>query len=248
MSSLIQSCLLVLLGSTAVRLVVLGEHVRFVKPSLGPFLLVVGVLLVVIGLLGELRPARPEVAVSEAAVHDEGEGHGHHLPRIALLLLLPVLTVYVVGPPALGAYAAARTPTRVPAENVGDAGQYPLPEAGPDGVRTATFLDYSSRAYYGSEPSYEGEQVRLTGFVTPREQGEGWYLTRMTLACCAADGSPIKVLVTGAEGPQPEPDTWLEVVGTGVGGLSDALREEGASGELEARSVRPVEAPANPYE
>lgn len=248
MSSLIQSCLLVLLGSTAVRLVVLGEHVRFVKPSLGPFLLVVGVALVVIGLLGELRPARPETAVIEGAVHEEGGDHGHHLPRIALLLLLPVLTVYVVGPPPLGAYAASRTPSRVPAEVASDAKPFPLPDAGPDGVRTASFLDYSARAYYASEPSYEGEQVRLTGFVTPREQGEGWYLTRMTLACCAADGSPIKVLITGAEGPAPAPDTWLEVVGTGVGELSDALREEGASGELRARSVTPVTAPENPYE
>jgi uncharacterized repeat protein (TIGR03943 family) len=244
-----QSCLLVLLGSTAVRLVVLGEHVRFVKPSLGPFLLVVGAALVVIGLLGELlgelRPARPKTAVVEGAVHAEGEDHGSHLPRIALLLLLPVLTVYVVGPPPLGAYAASRTPTRVP---VAEAAPVPLPEPGPDGVRTATHSDYTARAYYGSEPSYEGQQVRLTGFVTPRESGEGWYLTRMTLACCAADGSPIKVLITGADGPEPAPDTWLEVVGTGVGSLGDELREEGVSGELRATSTTPVTPPENPYE
>lgn len=247
MSSLIQSCLLVLLGSTAVRLVVLGEHVRFVKPSLGPFLLVVGVLLVAIGLLGELRPSRPETAVTEDAVHAEGEGHGNHMPRVALLLLLPVLTVYVVGPPPLGAYAAARTPSRVPAE-ISEAKPLPLPEKGADGVRTATFQDYSGRAYYGTEPSYDGEQVRLIGFVTPRETGDGWYLTRMTLACCAADGSPIKVLITGADGPEPAPDTWLEVVGTGVGGLSDELKDEGVSGELRAETVRPATAPENPYE
>jgi hypothetical protein len=33
-----------------------------------------------------------------------------------------------------------------------------------------------------------------------------------------------------------------------VGELSDALREEGASGELRASGVTPVTAPANPYE
>jgi hypothetical protein len=168
-SSLIQSCLLVLLGSTAVRLVVLGEHVRFVKPSLGPFLLLVGVALVVIGLLGELRPAREQVAVAEGSVHEEGDSHGHHLPRIALLLLLPVLTVYVVGPPPLGAYAASRTPSRIPAEIASDA----EPSRCRRPARTACARRASSTTPRGPttapSPSYEGEQVRLTGFVTPRE-------------------------------------------------------------------------------
>ncbi|HEX6245842.1 MAG TPA: hypothetical protein VFZ61_33185, partial [Polyangiales bacterium] len=42
--------------------------------------------------------------------HDHGHGHdhGHHEPRVGWLLILPVLGLLLVAPPALGSYAAGQ--------------------------------------------------------------------------------------------------------------------------------------------
>ena len=46
--------------------------------------------------------------------HGRRHDHGGHGPRVAWLLLLPVLTIFLVAPPALGSYAALDDADSVP--------------------------------------------------------------------------------------------------------------------------------------
>jgi len=251
---LLQATIMFLLGLLAIRLFVTDEYLRFVKPSLGPWLLVVGVaLLGLVALVELVRPGSsgpvPDSGDGETAGHghglgDDGHGHDHgHGPRVGLLLFLPVLTVFVVSPPALGAYSAERTPSRPPTKQEAGA---PLPEKGSNGYRRTTLGEYAARTYYDTTPSYADEPVRLVGFVLPRKEG-GWYLARISIACCAADGSPTKVFVRAPADMTPPAETWVAVEGRGIGTLSPEL-EGRAFAEVQAERVIPVEAPTATYE
>lgn len=266
---------LALLGTMAIRIVITGEYLRFVKSSLAPWLLIVGVALIVLSLAGDK-------AGSTAGESMSSHGHSHAMPRVGWLLLLPVAIVYTLSPPALGSYTAGRTPAREPARleasgatatapasspsthNAADPSfvdspevraaeaaslgidVVPLPDAGDDGYRETTLSEYTSRIYWQTKPTYEGEKVRLTGFVTPRRAG-GWFLTRVQIACCAADGFPVKVFVRD-QGKAPAADTWVEVEGVGVGTVGEEVFAEGAHGEIEPVRITPVPEPASPYE
>lgn len=248
MNRLLQAMVLLLVGLTSVRLFVTDEYLRFVKPSLGPWLLLTGVAIIAIAVAadgyGRDKGQVPDGGDGETP-HVDGDGHDHapgHGPRVGWLLFLPILTVFVVGPPALGAFSAERTAAREPGQQRANA---PLPDKDSEGYRRTTLEEYASRTYYDTTPSYDGEPVRMVGFVVPRKEG-GWYLTRISIGCCAADGSPIKVFVRSA-GQTPPRDGWVQVDGRGLDELSEEL-EGDALAEVVAERVTPVPAPPAPYE
>lgn len=168
----------------------------------------------------------------------EPGGHDHaHGPRIAVLLLLPVLAILFVAPPALGSYSASRESNNVaaPVNSV----LVPLPAGD---VVDLTIADYCTRAIWDEGRSLEGRTVRLSGFVTPGADG-GWYLARLSLACCAADAQVAKVEVTQASAP--ETDTWVEVTGTWAAG--GGVGDESAVPLIVADTVVSIQQPSNPY-
>jgi uncharacterized repeat protein (TIGR03943 family) len=255
-----QNVLLVLVGGTVVRISLDDTFLRYVKEWMRPGLLASGAVLVAIGLvsLWRERPratstakhAVPASAQSGPAPHGQGhdgrgpDGHGHkhaeHAPWVAWLLLLPVLAILLVAPPALGSYAASRSTAAVtePAQ-----GQYePLPAGDPV---TTTVTDYAVRAIWEDGLALQGRRVRLVGFVTPRPGG-GFHLTRIVLVCCAADGRPVSVAVP--DPPRAFPvDTWVAVTGT-YGGLEPGGSAAEQVPVLRADTVTPVPEPADPYE
>ena len=252
MNRLLQAMVLLLVGLTSVRLVLTDEYLRFVKPGLGPWLLLTGFAIIAIAVAadgyarvdGRDKGEVPDGGDGETP-HLDGEGHAHapgHGPAVGFLLFLPILTVFVVGPPALGAFSAERTAAREPAPPSASA---PLPEKDSEGFRRTTLEEYAARTYYDSDPSYDGEPVRMVGFVVPRKEG-GWYLTRISIGCCAADGSPIKVFVRGG-GQTPPRDGWVQLDGRGLDELSEEL-EADALAEVVAERVAAVPAPPAPYE
>lgn len=197
-----QSMVLILLGG-AVLQISLGEaYLRYVKESLQPFLIVSGVLLVALGLVSV-------IADNTGVRRRTDPGHGG--PVVAWLLLLPVLTIFLVAPPALGSYSASRQSAEVLEPAQAGFPRLPDPDPGVDWVRLS-MSDFAARAVWDDGESLAGRQVRLEGFVTPREGG-GFYLTRMAVACCAADARPVRVIVDTASVP-PAADTWLAVTGT----------------------------------
>ena len=240
-----QDNLLLLIGALMLHVGLTDLHLRYVKPSMQPLIVLTGAGLLAIGLVGVVRTVRRSGAPAEPPADGAGldeHGHAHHAgPRAAWLLVLPLLVMATVTPPTLGSYAAARSSTSIETPEYAPP---PLP-APVDGAVDLSLTDYYTRVLYDPE-QLRGIPVRLSGFVTAVD-GE-WYVTRIALSCCAADGRPIKVLADGpASRPVPAADTWVEVVGTYTTPRVPA-GEEDAAIALEVRELREAPRPQNPYE
>ncbi|MDX2932351.1 TIGR03943 family putative permease subunit [Streptomyces ipomoeae] len=253
---------LLLLSAAAILRISLfsGLYLRYVQPGLRPFLIASGVLLAVLGVAAGVRVLRADDHEDDGegdGGHDhegdhEGDGghdhdHGPAGPRVAWLLAVPALALLLFPPPALGSYSAEQQAAEYAARGVGTFD--PLPKGDPVEL---TLGEFSSRAIYDSRRSLKGRTVRMTGFVTQEKQdkqdkGEDgtWYLTRLLVSCCAADASPYKVEIRGADVPPAE--AWVTVTGTWhpEGKLGS---EEAWPPVLDAESVKRVAEPENPYE
>ncbi|MGI5376845.1 TIGR03943 family putative permease subunit [Streptomyces sp. CA-251387] len=243
--------LLLLTGAAILRISLFSElYLRYVQQALRPYLVVSGVVLAVLGVvaavvrLGHEHDDRTSDSDSDSDSDTHGDGHSRshshsHSPRIAWLLTLPALALLLFPPPALGSYSAEREAAQRAAQGIGT---FPALPAG-DTVEL-TLGEFSSRAIYDSGRSLAGRTVRLTGFVTRDDDGT-WYVTRLLVACCAADATTSKVEIRGADAPPA--DTWVTVTGTWH--PKGALGTDGAwPPVLDATSVRRVTQPANPYE
>lgn len=247
---------MILFGGAVLRVSLTELYLRYVKEELRPFLIGASLLLIVTGVMTlwyELRPAAgnereaaspvsPESGRSPrtAAVHGHDD-HGHHGPRVAWLLLLPVLGLLLVAPPALGSYAAAQAGTALTADQKYE---YPPLPAG-DPVQTSV-LDYAARALFDKGRSLDDRRVQLTGFVASGPGGAP-ILARMIMSCCAGDGRPVKVGMTGDAPSGLAADTWIEVTGR----YTDRLGRDPVNGVeipyIQVESWRQVQQPTNPY-
>ncbi len=87
---------------------------------------------------------------------------------------------------------------------------------------------------------FEGDPVRISGFVLPIE-GEPPQLARLLVRCCLADATPVGLSVRWpSEGPRPQTDQWLAIQG----------RMAVTEGRLEVvpSSIQPIPRPARPLE
>nr|WP_230416042.1 TIGR03943 family protein [Micromonospora tarapacensis] len=247
---------MLLLGGAVIRASVTDLYLRYVKDGLRPFLIAAGLLLVAAAIMTlwyELRPAAPRVLVptggsdaptggSAAPADHDDHGHAHHEPRVGWLLILPVLGLLLVAPPALGSYAAGQAGTALSSQQQSD--YPPLPEGDPVQV---SVLDYASRALFDRGASIGDRRVLLTGFIASGAGGEP-ILARMVLSCCAADGRPIKLGLTGDVPAGLPNDSWVEVTGR----YSDRLGRDPVNDAeipyLEVESWRQVPVPRQQYD
>jgi uncharacterized repeat protein (TIGR03943 family) len=203
-----QAVVMLLFGGAILKAGFTDMYLRYVKEGLRPFLIGAGLLLVAAAAATLWHELRPSPAVDPEPADHDGHGHSHHEPRVGWLLILPVLGLLLVAPPALGSYAAGQAGTVLSAENADS--DYPaLPPGDPVDV---TVLDYASRAVFDEGRSLSGRTLRLTGFVTPGPDGTPM-LARIILSCCAADGRPIKVGLAGDTPATVPADTWVTVTG-----------------------------------
>ncbi|MFD6953697.1 TIGR03943 family protein [Nocardiopsis sp. TSRI0078] len=261
MNRIAQGLTLVLLGAAALTSTVATDlYLNWVKPSFGPFLIAAGVIMAGLGVLvivAELRGQREDAATGGGAGeeasgahggHADGHGHDHsRAPGVAWLLLLPVLAVFVVAPPALGSYTVESTagssgpPPEQPRSGRFDDG---LDEAAPDEVVAMDIRQFVMRAWVDEEREMSGREIELTGFAVPASEGGGWYLARLQMSCCAADAIVNKVRILGE--PAPETDTWWTVRGTWV--EPEGEISEVGEHEFEALEMEEVTNPPDPYE
>ncbi|MDQ4093017.1 MAG: TIGR03943 family protein [Actinomycetota bacterium] len=232
-----QNVLLVLLGGALLKIAWNGSYLHYVKPSLLPFLISTGVVILALGLIAIVRDARAVAGHGDAG-HDD---HPDHAGRSPWLLLLPVLTIFLVAPPALGADAVSRSVSVAPQRS---AVNFPPLPAGP--APALRMSDFVTRAVWDEAGSLNGRQVRLLGFVVQGDHGMT-YLSRLVMACCAADATPMKVRLDGRSGLAALPqDGWFEVRGQLVPG--SARSGSGFAPTFTVSDLRPVPAPAEPYE
>ncbi|WP_307164578.1 TIGR03943 family putative permease subunit [Streptomyces rishiriensis] len=260
-----QAAVLFLLGAALLHAGTTDLYLRYVKSGLRPLLLASGAILIVTALATawyehrrtrtrtrtrtkgrQERQYRHETDVethvrSERADPDHARpDHAHPEPWVSWLLILPLLALILVAPPALGSYSATRTGTALQEPLA-----YPsLPATDP---LPLSVVDYAGRAVYDHGRTLAGREVRLTGFVALDHEGTP-YLVRMALNCCAADAQPVKVGLTGDMPPVLQPDTWLTVTGTYTPRTTHDPVNDGPIPFIEVTTAKPTPAPRDPYD
>jgi uncharacterized repeat protein (TIGR03943 family) len=252
-----QGTLLLAVGGMALFLAGSDLTLSYVRAFVRPLLGASGLALVALGLAAvvapgtRLAPARwfsPGArgpATAGGPVDGEGEGHGGL--RVAWLLVLPLLVLILVGPPALGSYAAGR---RAPVAAGAGSGAMPPLERPVNGAVPMELSEFYYRAVFDDRHSLDGVRVRLLGFASPTH-GAGYRLDRFAMFCCAADAQVVEVAVKGDTGPR-RADQWLVIEGYLRASLAKGdgkdVDPDDAVPELIADSVTPVQPPRDRYE
>jgi uncharacterized repeat protein (TIGR03943 family) len=224
----------VFVGAAVVQLATSNTYLRYVKPGMRWMLVGAGAILIILAVVDVLADTRKKPQADD--------GHGHHsLPRAACLLLIPVFALLVVDPPALGADAAQRQ-SPVAAKPVAPKGNSWLANsAQSDTPVVMAVRDYAVWAVWEKE-SMKGRNFQLTGFVTPGKNGT-WYVSRIGITCCVADGTASMVEARGQVAPPK--NQWVTVTGEWA---EPTKRADGAVAALTITGVRNVAQPQNPYE
>ncbi len=228
-----QHAVLLLLGGALVRLAADDTYLRYVRPGHRWLLVAAGAVAVLLAAVALVRDARGHRA--------DGTEHGEHGGvRSAWLLVLPVLVVALVAPPALGADTVARAGSGNPVEL-----EPALPPLPPGATVAMPVAEFVQRAVWDGGGSVDGREVELTGFVVRR--GGAVELARLTIVCCAADARAHRVRLDGlTDAGAVVSDTWLRVRGTAVpGSATTATRHVPA---LTVHRADVVPAPPDPYE
>ncbi|MGI5150205.1 TIGR03943 family putative permease subunit [Plantactinospora sp. CA-294935] len=251
-----QAVVLLLLGGSVLKASVTDVYLRYVKEGLRPFLIAAGVLLVAAALTTlwyDLRGGGDDADAHAGHGHDsqdqhgggpgpDGGGHGHREPWVGWLLILPALGLLLISPPALGSFAAGQAGTALTGQEIDEFP--PLPDGDPVPL---TLLDYAGRAILDEGTTLGNRRIQLTGFTAPGPDGEA-ILARMTLSCCAADGRPIKLGMSGDAPTWLPPDSWVEVVGRYTTRLGKDPVSDVDIPYVEVESWRRIDPPKQPYE
>ncbi|GAA0532291.1 TIGR03943 family protein [Saccharopolyspora subtropica] len=230
-----QNLLLLLLGGALLKIALGGTYLRYVKPSLLPWLVLSGVVMIGLGAFAILR----DVRAGGAADHHE------HASRSPWLLLLPVCAIFLVAPPALGSDSVTRdrvaAPPPPPTESL-------FPELPAEQAPLLSMSEFVTRVIWDDSGALNGRTVRLQGFVV-HPAPNATQLARMRINCCAADAAPVKVDLAGPAAGQVTglpADTWIEVTGTlRPGSATDA---NGRVPTVDITTVRPIPTPQDTYE
>ncbi|MFD9704311.1 TIGR03943 family putative permease subunit [Lentzea sp. NPDC059081] len=228
-----QNILLVLLGGALLKISFSGLYLRYVQKSLLPLLIAAGVVMIGLALFAIITDIRR----GKAAAADD---HGHsHSSRSTWLMLLPVMAVFLISPPALGGdvvNSAADTNQTQRARNLlGD-----LPSGD---VIPLSMTEFVTRTAWDESGTLDGRRVKLTGFLL-RADG-GTFAARLAISCCAADARPLKVRLTGDVPSLPD-EQWVEVTGQVV--PKSASEKNSWVPTFTVESFNPVAEPVEPYE
>jgi len=227
-----QNTLVLLIGLSAVVMVIKGTYLHFVKPALLPWLIAAAVVLIGLAVTSIVRDLRH-------APYDDGD-HRHRSWLVWLLLVPIALTTFVV-PPPLGAHGA--TPEAVAATEPQRRAFPPLPAGR---APTVSIPDVVMRAAADSTNSLYRRSITITGFTL--HYPEGTDLGRVVIVCCAADAQLARIHLSGpavAEAAGYPEDTWLQVEGTVVPGTSMASTNFVPT--IAVSRVTRIDKPANTY-
>ena len=241
--------LLLLLAVLVIRLLWQGRFTAYVRPAMGVPLAVAAGVLAVVGTVMVLRPSashRTDTSTQplehEGAAEDQlTNGHQHtSFPKVAWLLVLPVLVLTVIAPGALGVANAADTaaPVSMPFHPT-------ALRADAAGVVTLTLRDLTGWTTQDRSRRLLHRRIRVVGMVASISDSEREVLvSRYTITCCAADAIPFSAQARlTADTTAAGKGMWVLIVGTWNGG-----RTRDGWPRLDDASAQPITAPAEPYE
>lgn len=232
-----QGLLLAFLGAVLLRLAFSDAYLRYVTDWMKWPILASGVVMILLAI-GPIF-LDPHTSHDDHAAEGQATGgHGHAgVPRATWLLLLPGLVTFVISPPELGSFLAERRANQSAAAE--PAAVAPLDEGG---TTTLTLQEFVWRAQSGGK-SLTNRAVELTGFVS--HQDDRWFVTRLTIGCCAADALAFRVEVDADDVPRPDRDQWVTVTGEYVEGSGASYEDDPV---LEAAEVVDIDKPKQTYE
>ncbi len=121
---------------------------------------------------------------------------------------------------------------------------FPALPAGKD--PTLTIKDFVLRALYDEGNSASDNDITVIGFIAPAGDGyaDGYSLARMTISCCAADASPMRVHLSGAA--KYPSNTWVSAVISAQPGTAGADNDYVPAADV--TSMTKISQPSDPYE
>lgn len=148
-------------------------------------------------------------------------------------LLVPIALGFFVSPAPLSAETALQ-------RGVGQqlpAYLKPVPFSFAVDSAKRTFGDWTRILFSRAEKeAFVGQEANISGFIT--KDGDKIFLTRFQVACCAADGRPMGILLDPNE--DAKQNTWWQVRGT-------MQMNDEREIFLQATEMTPIEIPKNPY-
>jgi uncharacterized repeat protein (TIGR03943 family) len=242
MSRETENTILLMVGLSIGLITFSGAFTRYVKPELLPWLAITAVLLVglaLVAIVGDIRRGGPG--------HDHPDpqdGHAHR-SGVLWLLVVPVVVLMFVSPPALRPQAAS---VRTTSNDASPRGFPPLPSGRAPEV---SLPDVLMRAAQDTSGSLTNRPVTITGFVL-NEPG-GVDLARIVIICCAADAQLARIHLrdgTGGTALKFADNTWLRVEGqveTDATPPGAPRSKRAPIPTLRVVAVTRVDAPANQY-
>lgn len=255
------------LAAVTIALALTDQLALYINPSSNVFAVSMSVLVLIGAAASFALPLGAEAdhghdhgdANEHAGSHDHGHAHDHdhdHGPespararpaaaigRTAIaaggVLATGIVAAIVLVPPAtLSAELAMSRDTGAPPLFQG-ADTVALAATGD----TASFGvgEWASVFATATNPeAFDGDEVTLTGFVTPEDGGFG--LTRLVITHCVIDAQPASVPVSleTRSGDGVETGQWVTVTGT--------IRDVDGRLQIEASSVAAIDEPRDPYE
>ncbi|MDI2031719.1 TIGR03943 family protein [Saccharopolyspora sp. TS4A08] len=227
-----QNILLVLLGGALLKIALTGDYLRYVKPSLHPWLIAAGVVMIALAGVAIVRDVRAGHAV-------DGHEHGTRSPW---MLLLPVFAIFLVAPPALGSDSVTRDRAAAAPAEPSQARFPPLP---PGEAPMLSMSEFLTRVVWDDTGELNDRTVRLQGFVVhPTPQTT--QLARMRISCCAADATPVKVDLASPRAEQLPADTWIEITGRLRPGTATEANDYVPT--VDPQTIKQIPAPPDSYE
>lgn len=231
-----ENVVLLMVGLSVLIIAWSGAFTRYVKVGLLPWLITSGVLLMALALFVIIRDIRR----GGPGTDDHDHLHSHRT-AIVWLLVLPVLLLCFVKPPALLPSAAA--PSVTPVSN--DVLNQAFPPLPPGRAPELSLPEVLMREAQDTTGSLTHRRITVTGFVL--HEASGVDLGRIVIICCAADAQLARIHLGGPAAAQATglPDnTWIRVEGEVPPRQSNSSKIP----TLQASAVTRIDAPANPYD
>jgi len=212
-----ENTLLLLIGLATGMITITGAFTRYVKPALMPWLYVTAALLIGLALVAMVDDVRRRAGHSGG--HESQGGHGHsHSNLAAWLLLVPVVVLIFITPPALLPQANVPSVRAVPTEAL----RRPFPPLPAGRAPEVPLPSVMLRAAQDSAGTLNDRLITVVGFTV--RDGDAVRLGRFMVMCCVADARLAEVRLGGAAaeaaGRFPE-YTWLRAEGIVQPGPAD---------------------------